>query len=272
MARGVKTVAMPGRHAHLSSGMLRRITLGFVLLASSASAEPWQASYVFTAAGMTVMEARVDLDIGGPGAAYVIQTRSRPRGLANVFFRGELFSQSEGVWRGSRPMPRVHRSTGSWRGTPRRTVLEYGPGGVPRVVVLEPAEDVERSPVPREVLPGTTDALSAMLQLSRQVSETGRCEAQARIFDGRRLTQLDLSTDPVRQASGGGQPSCVIESRVIAGIPTDRPEDARPLRSVVHFGNPVAPGAPMLPVRIELASRWWGTIQVVLTQVSRGAP
>ncbi|MDB5377522.1 MAG: hypothetical protein JWR00_1968, partial [Rubritepida sp.] len=35
---------------------------------------------------------------------------------------------------------------------------------------------------------------------------------------------------------------------------------------------PVQPDAPMLPVRIELASRWWGTIQVVLNQVSRGGP
>lgn len=250
--------------------MLRRITLGLVLLGSPAAAETWHASYIFTVAGVTVMEARVVLDVGGPGAPYMIETRSRARGLATLFFRGEQVSRSEGVWRGATPMPRLHRSGGNWRGSPRRTAMEYGPGGVPRTVVLEPVQDIERTPVPPEALPGTMDALSAMLQLARQVRETGRCEAQARIFDGRRLTQLDVTTDPVRLPEGGGQPSCVIESRMLAGVPVERPEDARPMRSVVHFGNPVQPDAPMLPVRIELASRWWGTIQVVLNQVSRG--
>ncbi|MDB5376208.1 MAG: hypothetical protein JWR00_654 [Rubritepida sp.] len=252
--------------------MLRRITLGLALLASPAAAESWQASYVFTVAGVTVMEARVDLDIGGPGAPYMIETRTRARGVATLFFRGEQVSRSEGTWRGRIPTPRVHRSSGNWRGSARRTVIEYGPGGTPRVAILEPVQDLERTPIPPEALAGTMDALSAMLQLSRQVRETGRCEARARIFDGRRLTELDLTTDPVRQPEGGGQPSCVIESRMIAGVPVERPEDARPMRSVVHFGLPVQPDAPMLPVRIELASRWWGTIQVVLNQVSRGGP
>jgi hypothetical protein len=252
--------------------MLRRITFGLALLASPAAAAPWQASYIFTVAGVTVMEARVDLDIGGPGTPYMIETRTRARGLATLFFRGEQVSRSEGTWRGPIPTPRVHRSSGNWRGSARRTVIEYGPGGMPRVVILEPVQDLERTPIPPEALAGTMDALSAMLQLSRQVRETGRCEARARIFDGRRLTDLDLTTDPVRQPEGGGQPSCVIESRMIAGVPVERPEDARPMRSVVHFGPPVQPDAPMLPVRIELASRWWGTIQVALNQVSRGGP
>jgi len=250
--------------------MLRRITLGFLLLAGPAAAEPWHASYLFTVAGVTVMEAQVNLDVSGPGGSYVIETRARARGLATLFFRGEQVSHSEGVWRGATPVPRLHRSSGNWRGSPRRTVVEYGPGGTPRTVLLEPLQDLERTPVPPEALPGTLDALSAMLRLSRQVRETGRCEAQARIFDGRRLTQIDVATEPVRQPEGGGQPSCVIESRILAGIPVERPEDARPMRSVVHFGNPLAPGAPLLPVRLELASRWWGTIQVVLNQVTRG--
>ncbi|WP_165585244.1 DUF3108 domain-containing protein [Roseococcus sp. SYP-B2431] len=251
--------------------MLRRITLGFVLLGFPAAAAPWQASYVFTVAGVTVMEARVDVDIGGAGAPYVIETRTRPRGLATLFFRGEQVSRSEGVWRGSTPTPRLHRSSGNWRGSARRIAIDYG-AGTPRSVTLEPVQDMERTPIPPEALPGTLDALSAMLQLSRQVRETGRCDGRARVFDGRRLTQLDVSTEAVRQPTGGGLPSCVIESRMLAGVPLERPEDARPMRSIVHFGPPVQPDAPVLPLRMELASRWWGTIQVVLSQVSRGGP
>lgn len=249
--------------------MLRRLTLGFLLLAGPVAAEPWRASYVFTVAGVTLMEAEVFLDIGGPGAPYVIEARTRPRGLAVLFFRGEQVSRSEGAWRGRNPLPRMHGSSGNWRGSPRRTVLNYSPDGTPRIVALEPAQDIERTPVPPEALPGTVDALSAMLWLSRHVQETGRCDARARVFDGRRLTQLVLTTEPERQAAGGGQPSCLIQSQILAGLPVERPEDSRPTRNVVHFGNPVEPGAPLLPIRLELASRWWGTVQVALNQVSR---
>ncbi|WP_421995412.1 DUF3108 domain-containing protein [Roseococcus sp.] len=252
------------------SFMLWRITLGLAFLAGPAAAEPWRASYAFAAAGITVMEAEVDLEIGGPGAPYTIETRTRARGLGTLFFRGEQVAHSEGSWRGANPLPRQHRSSGNWRGSPRRTLLNYTASGTPQVGLLEPAQDLERTPIPPEALPGTLDALSAMLKLSRQVRDTGRCEGQARIFDGRRLTQLNVTTDPVRDPAGGGQPSCVIESQIVGGLPVERPEDARPMRSVVHFGNPAQPGAPLLPIRIELASRWWGTIQVTLRQVTRG--
>lgn len=250
--------------------MLQRLTLlGLALLGFPAAAAPWQANYTFTAAGVTVMEARVELDIGGPGAPYTIETRTRARGLAALLFRGEQVSQSEGTWHGAIPLPRYHRTVGNWRGSARRIMLEYGATGTPRIAMLEPPQDIERTAIPHEALAGTMETLSAMLQLSRQVRETGRCEAQTRIFDGRRLTQLHLTTDPVRRPEGRGQPSCVIESRLVAGMAVDRPQDARPMRSIVHFGPPVEPDAPMLPIRIEVASHWWGNVQAVLSDVSR---
>lgn len=248
--------------------MLQRLTLALALLASPAAAVPWQANYTFTAAGLTIFEARVDLDIGGPGASYTIETRTRARGLAALLFRGEQVSRSEGMWRGATPLPRSHRTNSNWRGSPRRVVLEYGTTGVPRVALLEPLQDIERTPIPPEALSGTMETLSAMLQLSRQVRETGRCEAQTRIFDGRRLTLLVLTTDHERRPEGGGQPSCIIESRMLAGMAVDKAQDTRPMRSVVHFGPPARPDAPMLPIRIELASLWWGTVQGVLRDVS----
>ncbi|MDB5413822.1 MAG: hypothetical protein JWR10_2157 [Rubritepida sp.] len=248
--------------------MLRRITLGLVLLGSPAAAQTWHASYVFTVAGVTVMESQVDLIPGRPGAGYAIETRTRGRGVASLIFRGEQVSRSEGIWRGAVPVPRLHRSSGNWRGSVRRTALEYSATGVPRVVTLEPAQDMERTPIPAEALPGSLDALSALLQLSRQVRDTGRCDARAQIYDGRRLTALELTTDPERDPEGGGLPTCVIESRLVAGIPVERSDDARPMRSVIHFGLPAADG-PALPLRIELASRWWGTIQVALTALTR---
>ncbi|WP_424813123.1 DUF3108 domain-containing protein [Roseococcus sp. YIM B11640] len=249
--------------------MLRSATLALLLAAGPASAEVWQAGYLFTAAGIPLMEAQVAFDMDRPGARYFVETRTRPRGLATIFFRGEQVARSEGAWRGSLPRPLQHRSQGNWRGTPRRTQIDYAADGTPRVTVLDPQQDMERTPIPTEALPGTLDSLSAMVQLARQVRETSRCDGRARIFDGRRLTELTVATDAVRQADSGGLPSCVIESRIVGGLPVERPEDARVMRSIVHFAPPREPGAPLLPIRIELPSRWWGTLQVTLVGLSR---
>jgi hypothetical protein len=215
------------------------------------------------------MEARVEIDAGSPSRPYMIETRTRGRGLGALFLRGEQVAHSEGVWHGANPMPRFHGSSGNWRGSARRTLLEYDAGGTPRITLLEPMLDTERTPVPPEALPGAVDALSAMMRLARQMRETGRCEGQTRIFDGRRLTRIEVSTDPSRQPMGG-LPACVIESQMVAGVPLERPEDARPMRSVVQFAPPSQPDAPMLPIRMELASRRWGTVHVTLAEVRRG--
>ena len=249
--------------------MLKRVSLALLLLTAPASAERWRATYAVTAAGITVADAEVQFTLGANGTPYSIQTRTRSRGLASWLMRSQSEARSEGIWRTGAAAPRRYQTEGQWRGMNRRTLLEYGPDGTARVATLEPALDMERTPVPDDARRGHIDPLSAMVLLAGHVRETARCDVQTRTFDGRRVVQFEVTTDPIVQVADRGLLRCNVESRALAGIPTDRPlEDAmRPTRSTLLFGV-VRPGAPAIPVQIEIASRWWGTIQASLVELT----
>jgi hypothetical protein len=246
---------------------LRSLTL-LLLLSAPAAAEPWRATYSILAAGLPIAEVELRFTLDGPG--YSVESRTRSLGLARLFLRGEQVSRSEGAWAAGQPRPRLHLSEGNWRGVLRQTRLEYGADGAPRVAVLTPAQDMPRSPVPASATPGTMDGLSALAGLARHVRDTATCETQARSFDGRRLTQLQVAQDP---APGLPHLRCVIEARTVAGYALDRdPAEARqPLRILAEFG-PRARGTPAVPARVELGSRWWGNIEATLMDLRRDGP
>ncbi|MFC7544376.1 hypothetical protein ACFQU2_39970 [Siccirubricoccus deserti] len=56
----------------------------------------------------------------------------------------------------------------------------------PRLSAIEPPNETEREAVPDALQRGTMDALSALAKLTRAVAETGRCDLQAAVYDGRR--------------------------------------------------------------------------------------
>jgi hypothetical protein len=246
---------------------MRRLLALLLLAAAPAQAEAWRATYAITVAGAVVMEAEVAFDLGGE--AYRVEARTRTRGLASLLVRGESLTRSEGRWHGAQARPRVYESQGYWRGTARRARLEYGPDGEPRVLVMEPAQDMARTPLPPGPRAGTLDNLSALAQLVRHVRDTGRCDVTATGFDGRRLTRFEVTRDPVVQVADRGLLRCVIESQPLAGYALDRPDAANPTQVHAIFGV-LRPDTPVLPVRVEIASRWWGRIEATLMSVTRG--
>lgn len=247
---------------------MRRALLALALLlpAAAAAAGSWRATYTITAIGIPLFDAEVRFDIEGP--RYVVETRVNAWGLARLMLTGEQVSRSEGVWAGSEARPTLHESRGSWRGAARQTRIAFLPDGTLRILQLLPAEDMPRSPVPPEAHRGTVDTLSAMAALVRHVGERAQCNSQARTFDGRRLAALEAMPAPTPAAEQ--QLLCVIETRILAGYALDRdPEEARqPFRIVALFGR-AAPDAPPVPLRVELASRWWGRIEARLTGLTR---
>jgi hypothetical protein len=137
-----------------------------------------------------------------------------------------------------------------------------------------------REEISRENLAGTIDALSAVAQLSRIVARTERCEADARMYDARRLTRVHartIGTEAVpadwREGLRGMALRCEVESVLLGGWRTDQDiERARqPVVTTVWIARPVAE-APPVPLRLELATRWWGRLHGVLTKIERAAP
>ena len=114
------------------------------------------------------------------------------------------------------------------------------------------------------------DALSALAKLTRTVATTGRCDAAAAVYDGRRRADYTAQTEgmqvlPQEGAFGGEALRCGFESRLLAGWRSDREAEwaKKPQPATAWLGRPL-PGRQAIPVRIEMPSRWLGTIRVVL--------
>jgi hypothetical protein len=256
------------RNTALAAGLLASGLLVSGLSPSAASAQPVRAVYEVYAAGMTILQVEAVFDISASG--YRVETRLRTQGVAAGFVPGEQTSRASGAWAGAAPRPETFHSQGIWRGRARRITLGWESGD-PVVRSLEPPDEEEREPVPVEARRGTMDALSAVALLSRTVARSGHCEGQAPVFDGRRRSVFLSRTvqreliRPWRAAWHGQALRCEFEGRQIAGFLRDQSRDraAAPQRGTAWIAAPY-PGAPPIPVRIEMASRWFGTATAVL--------
>jgi hypothetical protein len=246
------------------------LALGLALLPAAARAEPLLAHYEVHAAGMTVMKVEALIDLDGP--RYLIRTRIQMNGMAGFFARGDQVTSTEGAWRGTEPAPDRYRASGTWRGDRRMVAIDYTPAGIPVIQALEPP-NTEREPVPASLRANTVDALSALAKLTRVVARTGRCDTGAQVYDGRRRVDYAVRTAgqgvlPAEGGFGGPALKCVLESRLLAGRLGDQDAEQahRPQTADVWLGQPL-PGRGPLPVRVELPSRWFGTIRAVLVSV-----
>ncbi len=247
---------------------MRSALAAFLLLPATAGATALQATYEVHAAGMTILELEARFELNATG--YRIDTRFRTRGMAATFAPGEQTARARGTWSDNRPAPAEFVSEGAWRGRPRRIALAWQ-GQEPRVIELTPPETEEREPIPPALRTGTVDVLSALAGLSRQVAERGACDLATPVYDGRRRSDYAARTEsrdlvrPWRSAWHGEALRCAVEFRVIAGFrrDQDRAEAGAPQRSIGWIAAPY-PGAPPIPVRIDIPTRWFGTVTAVL--------
>jgi hypothetical protein len=246
----------------------RLAALALLFVPAAAGAETLRASYEVYAGGMTVLELEAQFEMTEAG--YRIETRFRTRGIAAAFAPGEQTSRARGAWAAGRPVPSGFVSEGVWRGRMRRIALDWQ-GPQPRVLDLTPPETEQREPVPEALQRGTMDVLSALAGLARQVGRGGGCDLVAPVFDGRRRSDFATRGEgreiirPWRGAWHGEALRCGFEGRLVAGFRRDqeRAEAAAPQRGTAWIAAPFA-GAPAVPVRLDIPTRWFGTATAVL--------
>ena len=253
-----------------TSHPLVALAVGFALAAGPAAASGLSASYAVNVAGITVLDFTALLDFNE--GAYAVETTARTRGLAAVFVSGRQVSRVNGAWRGVQPAPARYRADGVWRGAVRHTELDYE-RGLPLVRVLDPPETDLRFPVPPEQQSDTIDPLSAFARLVRQVRDTGRCDGQVSVFEGRVRLEITVRTEGIQHLDGGGGWSgdalrCAYESRTVAGFRRDQDsaDAARLERGTAWIAAP-APGMLPVPVRIDASNRWFGSTTIRLVHV-----
>jgi hypothetical protein len=229
--------------------------------------------YVAYAAGLRVVELRADVDLAPDD--YRIDLTLRTVGLFGAFVSGLTTTEVTGRWDGLAAVPHRYDTHGKWRGTPLSAVIDYLPQG-PRVSDLEPDPDPdERDTVPADLQVGTVDTLSGMAALVRRLSAGDGCDTRARLFDGRRLSEVAATTvgtevlaPTPRSMFQGPALRCDFQGRLLAGFPAD--EDparaARPKSGSAWFAA-LSPGGPTLPVRIVFETRFFGHATMYLAGV-----
>ncbi len=276
MGRRLPTPCLPPLPLHLarpngspiSLDVRRLLSLILVLLPFAAPAQSLRATYEVHAAGMVILEVEARFTLGLD--AYDVETRLRTRGLAATFVSGQQVSRVEGGWEGAAARPARYLSEGTWRGNQRRIALDWQENQ-PRVLDLTPPETTEREPVPPAMVRGTTDVLSAVATLVRRVGAERHCDIGAQVFDGRRVSEYAArsrgwETIPRWRGSWSGAAlRCDFEGRQLAGFrrDQDRAEAAETQRGTAWLASPYA-GAPAIPVRLDIPTRWFGTATVIL--------
>jgi len=238
------------------------------LIPMSAGAQGLRATYEVLALGSTVLELEARFHL--TGEAYRVETALRTRGLAALVATGEQVTRSRGAFAGGAVEPADFVSEGVWRGRMRRIALDWQ-GSEPRVLELTPSEAGERDPVPEALRRGTVDLLSLVAGVARQMGQEGRCDIAAPVFDGRRRSDFAARSEgrevirPWRGAWHGEALRCGFEGRLVAGFRRDQPraEAAEPTRGTAWIAAPYV-GAPAIPVRVDIPTRWFGTATAVL--------
>ena len=254
------------------------------LLPRSAAAQPaaqpapaaeTRVGYAAYAAGLNVLTMQAAFAVGPQ--AYSVHLVLDTAGLFGAVVHSHSDSTATGRFAQERAEPQRFYSWGDTRGRRRITQIDY-PGGEPKIVQLVPpiSED-DRDPVPPAQTAGTLDSLSAMAELIHLAASTGHCDGTARLYDGRRLSELSARTvgqevlaPSDRSSFSGPALRCDFEGRQLAGFVHDA--DETELKQVQHGSAWLArlvPGGALLPVRISFQTRWFGAATMYVTAPAR---
>jgi hypothetical protein len=258
--------------------MVRRLAL-LVLLSSgligTASARVLHLGYEAYAGGLHVMSLEIGVD--ERSGDYRIATDLRTRGLADFFVGMQVHSESSGAVQRGDLVPGRYRTQGKFGHREAGLVMTPRPGGGFAVEATPPPEKNEpRTPVPAASLTGAIDPLSAILHASRTVAETGSCRQRVAVFDGRRRYDLvftdegERALQPTRYSvfSGPARLCRLRQERIGGFLESDSGSDVG-RDSTLWIAAPLR-GAPPVPVRLELDTRW-GWITLHLDEVSSEA-
>jgi len=215
--------------------------------------------------GLHVGSARAVLEREGP--RYRVSAEARARGLLEWFseWRGQAETRGrlsdEDVRNAAKlaPKPAMHRNRGEWQGDPRWSVLSYDAQGRISKAEGSPPDEDELTPIPEGTTQNTIDPISAIVAVAEVLDEGGRCEAELRLYDGRRRYNVQLTDEGERTFApnaytifDGAARACRIEIERIGGFRVDRSKYAETARDrIVYVGRPI-PGGPAVPVRVEI--------------------
>lgn len=225
--------------------------------------------------GVRAMRWQVELTRGA--GDYSTQFRGTVSGLPSIVSDLAIHARAGGRQSDGRLRPRSYTSRLLDGGDTRSVLIAYGPDGPIMTQARPPAEEDDREVVPRDALAGTLDPLAGSYALLREVSDTGTCEGEVAIFDGRRLFRVSLrpagsadlggaAADASRDPSATETMQCRATLDKVAGFrPKERRDNRFPGELLIELA-PVGPEGDLLPVRLSAEHRV-GPVTIRLTDV-----
>lgn len=182
--------------------------------------------------------------------------------------------------------PEIHRSTATWRGEDELKEYFYGrDGSFKKLRVVEDNEDKSPESLEQALVEGTTDVLTATLEVMKHVAENGQCQGESEVFDGKRRFsmkfnhEMDETLTPTDyNVYQGVTARCQVEVQPVGGEWHKKPrgwmsiqEQGRQKGSLptVWFAK-VSEDGPAVPVKIRVKTEY-GTLFMHLTEYRNGS-
>lgn len=243
--------------------------------ASAAQAGELRLDYRVYLGGLHVLTIAGALEDEREGG-YRMTVFAHTDGLIAKFVDASYEAETAGRADGARARPVSYRGTSHDGDETGTSVAVTFNGDGATAVVFDPADDAPDEPMPADALAATVDPVSAMLTLMRTLADTGQCQAELRVFDGKRrynLSSRDAGERMLKASRhapyGGPARECTVRVERIAGFREGRLAKRYPDKLSI-FLAPVFPGAPPVPVRVH-GDNLFGALRMHLVNLDGAA-
>ncbi len=176
------------------------------------------------------MRAKLDISLESP-ERYHLQLDAHTRGFLGRIVPWEGTFQTKG-WRlrdGERP--EQHKSIATFRNDEDIKRYHYGrDGSFRKLEIVENGKSKPQNDLEKELVQGTTDVLTATLNILNNVAYNNSCEGSAEVFDGKRRFELvfrEKGTETLKSNRynifDGDAIECEVEVVPVAGAWHSRP-------------------------------------------------
>ena len=220
------------------------------------------------------LRAVAQIDRLGRDDEYHVNSVFKTRGLLDTVVGFLLRAEAVGRIEAGRLKPVEYASSSKMRGKPRTIRVLYAKDGSVISADTSPPDKEKRTKVTPDMMVGTVDALTSTLIVGRALEQGGTCNQRIPVFDGRRRYDLQYEDRGIQElgkssysAFAGPARACKVRQHRIAGFALDADDGEKQSDEASIWIANVLPGAPPMPVRIELDSGW-GYVYVHLAEVT----
>ncbi len=239
--------------------------------------------YDVYAGGVHAVQADMNIDLSKKGK-YDFSMTAKTYGLLGKLAPWEGIFATEG-WekKGNAYQPEMHKSEATWKDELEVKKYEYNEdGSFKSYTIKEDKKDTAIQKIDDELTQGTTDVMSAVLAMMKQVTKGEECKGSADIFDGKRRFKLIFNHKKEVELPKskynlyhGLATECSVEVKPVAGKWHDKPRGwisiqeqgrERGKMPTVWFAQ-MAENQPAIPVKVRVKTAY-GTLFMHMTEYS----